>query len=635
MFHSLLWKLPRAGWFLAAGLLLTAAGAVPTPPRAPVPLVLPPGVQPCPLLTRQPPEPSRPPKPAGAPFWVPRAPEYPYFAGKTRAELLEEAQCLSGALQAYVEAWLDGKVPADIPAEFLPLGYDEAVYQKFTLVKPEDIRAENQWVVRPAEKLDQARGIRGSFPDPNVTYLVGSMYAPFGSKVLIEGQFPHARFFDIQASPPFWPENYRYGQVFGVPEIPIVDVDINPEPGHTNPFRVGADRRAEKRRYAVTFNLTTGDPTVLEPAFQPPNYRAPGNTRVAGGIQYQGPWGAGKEGGHGRGIWDLGSLWMRYYAPDLAKGPRGGVMLPKVTYVLPDGRKYYIKVEDSYLDTRANRPVQLKATKGVAPDPRRYGPTKGWSKEFGIFRAISAGTAINTRFVDASGKQYVRDLDRGVSGRGQELPGAAHYEPSATSATYVNYLLRGMTCQPGKVVVLTGRLPTTPQTRQGQPTLRPAEARYWSLVGYSVPTIGELIDIAFNPDAVTGVPVHAVMDEEMITDRDGRYVLVLSRPPDKPANATAPNGVTWVDWGPRGEISWTLRWLSVAPEWSFALTPSETFLPWAANEWASPQYDESQIGRNNHQGRLGEYLPRVHYLSKAEFEALGKNVTPQRVPVWK
>ena len=597
---------------------------------------LPPGVAPCPSLTTHPPVPPLLPKEAGAPFWAPAAPAYPYLAGKTPAQLTEEAQCLSAALESYIKAWLDGKVSAQIPAAFLPVGYDAAINKSFTLVRPEDIRAENQWTIRPAQKLTPTEGVRGAFPDPNATYLAGPLFAPFGSKAVLEGQFPHARFFDIQASPAFWPANYRYGQIFGVPEVPLVDVDIDPAPGSANPFRVGADRRNERRRYQVTFELTAGDPTQLDEAFRPPTYRQAGNVRHASGIQFQGPWGAPKAGGgHGRGIWDFGSFWVRYYAPDLATGPRGGVALPKVTYVLPDGRRYYIKIEDSASETRTNQLVAIKPTKPHDPDPRQYGPAVGWSKEFGIFRAIALGVTSNAGFTSELGKQYVRHLDRGATGRDQDLPGAAHYEPSATTATYINYFARSMSCQRGKVVVLSGRLPTTPRTRAGQPTVQKAQARYWSLVGYTIPTLGETLGILFNPNAVAGLPVQAVMDEEIVTDKDQRYVLVLSRPEDRPANATAAAGVTWLDWGPRGEVSWTLRWMSVQPEWSFALTPSETFLPWATTDWASPQYNPALLGGNNQTGKLGEYLPRVSYLSKVEFEQLGKKVTAAQVPVWK
>ena len=127
------------------------------------------------------------------------------------------------------------------------------------------------------------------------------MYAPFGTQVIVEGQFPHARFFDLQPTAPFWPEAYRYNGYAGVGEVPLVDADIDPLPGHTNPFRVGADRNATSRGYQVSLVLKQGNPVELEPAFRPPAYRAPGNTRAAGGIAYQGPWGSDRQHGHGRG----------------------------------------------------------------------------------------------------------------------------------------------------------------------------------------------------------------------------------------------------------------------------------------------------------------------------------------------
>jgi hypothetical protein len=39
-------------------------------------------------------------------------------------------------------------------------------------------------------------------------------------------------------------------------------------------------------------------------------------------------------------------------------------------------------------------------------------------------------------------------------------------------------------------------------------------------------------------------------EEEIVTDADGFYTLVVSEPHDRPSNATAENGYTWLDWGP-------------------------------------------------------------------------------------
>jgi hypothetical protein len=618
---------------IAASSALAACGPMLTAPD-PVPVNLPTDVQPCTTPPETPPTFLA--KPDGLPFYAPQPPVYPYYGSSTREGVTGKALCISRALEAYIRAWFAGRVPSDIPGAFLPQGRNRTDLTNFRLVRPQDINPERQWIVRAAEPLDPARGVRSSFPDPNVTYLVMQMYAPFGTRVEIEGDFPHARFFDIQATPPFQPEYYRYN-AFGTPEVPIVDVDINPEPGSTNPFQVGADRNAVNRRYRVNLELQIGDAVALNPAMRPPNYRAPGNTRVAGGLLWRGPWGATTNGGDGFGVWEEGEIWIRYYRPDFAKGALGGVGLPRVTYVLSTGERFYIEVNDDSLDTRANRLVIPEATPPQAPRPQE-GPLEGWNKEYGIFRAPIEGFAINTGSTTPEAKRYVRDLDKGVAGRGTDAPQQMRFEPSATSATYINYFLRGMSCEAGKVVILTGTLPTTPRTSSGEAVMTAAQARYWSLVGYSVPTGGELIRGIFDPvfgQSVTGAPIQAIYDEEIVTDALRRYVIVLSRPADRPSNATPGNGVTWADWGPRGDVSWTLRWLSVAPEWSFDRTPDEVRLPPSLANWAEATYDKRLIGLNNRDGYLKEFQPIIGYLTRAQFEALGANVTPDRVPVWR
>jgi hypothetical protein len=42
---------------------------------------------------------------------------------------------------------------------------------------------------------------------------------------------------------------------------------------------------------------------------------------------------------------------------------------------------------------------------------------------------------------------------------------------------------------------------------------------------------------------------------QMPLDKDGNYTIVYSRKEDRPANATAENGVAWIEWSPRGEVS--------------------------------------------------------------------------------
>lgn len=550
---------------------------------------------------------------------LPPVPKYPH---QNPAQVLAEAQRMSDRLEAYIKAWLDGKASAQIPDELLPVGMDKAV-KRLYLQKPEEIVPEQQWVIRKAEKIN-FQALHGYFPDPNCTYIkLGVFYAPFGSRLVVEGQFPYSRFFDIQASPSFDPTAYYYNKSFGVGEVPIVDADINPLPGQVNPFRVGTNRNAGNRSYQVTFDLAIGNAAKLNPAFQPPFYRGKGNNRIASGIQYQGPWGADRQRGHGRGVWDTGDLWIRYYAIDHGKGPLGGVTLPKAYYTLPDGRAYYINADTTQLVANGNLTIVARKTLPGDP-PALWGPKIGWDKKFGIFLSIATGLA---QVLNSNDKQYLRALDLGVTSRGEDQAPPRNFEPSTSTCTYINYLNRGLSLGRGKIAVLTGKLPTFPDTRNGASTLKPAEMRYWSITGY---------DANIDPNQkLPGAAITSVMDDEVVLDAQRRYVIVYSRERDRPANATELSGVTWVNWGPTASQSWTLRWLSVAPEWNMAISPNEFNLPWSKTTWSAKRYDSRLVGDNNHNGFLGEYLPQVHYLTKAEFEKLGSPVKPNNVPAWR
>jgi hypothetical protein len=548
--------------------------------------------------------------------FAPKPPPFPFY--KDRQAVIAEAQRISDQLEAYIKDWLDGKVPAELPDRLIPVGVDTNALKHFVLRRPDEVSPELAWPMRPAEQIDFKR-LHGLFPDPHCTYLVSlALFAPFGSKVVIEGEYPHSRFFDIQITPSFFPEGYHNGYI-GIPEVSIVDADIDPLPGNVNPFRVGADRSATNRSYRVTFALAMGNPVALNPqAFKPPVYRAPGNHRVGGAILYRGPWLVDKKFGRDHPTWDLGNIWIRYYAPDKSRGPLAGVPRPRIHYELADGRAFYIEVDASNMVTNLNRTRPAKTT----PPHEAGNSQEGWVKQFGIFRVIVAGIANSTKLV---GKDYVRRLDKGVSGRGQDMPPPGNYEPSATCCTYINYLCRGMSLGQGKVGVLTGTLPTTPHTRDGEPTMEAAQARYWSLTGYD--------QIWRDNDGVVGAAVHSVMDDEIITDARHRYIIVFSREEDRPKNATAENGVTWVNWGPTSEQSWTLRWMSVAPEWTFEKTPDERNLDWRT-DWASTNFDHNLIGNNSTNGFLGEYQPIVHYLRREQFEQLGSSVSAADVPPW-
>jgi F5/8 type C domain len=551
---------------------------------------------------------------------IPPAPPYP---NEDPQKVLNDAQTLSDNLETYVKQWLDGKAPAKIPAEYIPKGVLDS--KDFYLKRPDEVTPEETWGTRLSRPIDLGACLSG-IPDPHVTYLLfGPGLAPFGSKVIIEGEFPHCRFFSIQVTPPVDGKNYIATRYFGGAEVSFVDADINPLPGHENPFRVGANRNAANRKYRVELEMAKGDQVILNKTAFQPLYRAQGNTRVGSLLVYQGPWGEKNfflqpKPPQEAGKWNLGNLWIRIYAPDKNKGPLGGVALPKVYFQLPDGRKYFIGADFTRLKTLANSTMKARVTHEV--NNPNMGPEVGWFKSWGIVKSILNGACMLNGWDRLEQMPKINAVDLGVTGRGENQPAPGNYEPHATSNNYATYLGRNLAVPPGHVAVLVGKMPTFPKTRSGEVILPQAQVRYWSICGYDNSLA------APNPGSV----INAIMDEDVQLDRERNYLIVYSRLEDRPVNATG--NATWVNWGPTSDLGLMIRYVTVSPEWDFPLSPHEKHLTWAKSDYTGSQYDPALVGVNWHKGFMRSYLPRIVLMKKEEFEALGNGVTPGDVPVW-
>lgn len=256
-------------------------------------------------------------------------------------EKVEEAVQLSDELEAYILDWHYNDADPLIPQGLLPPSIDNQKTHAWRLLRPEEINPEDQWYYIPARQEPAVDGFSTLYQfnaATHVTYLKSIFIAPFGSQLLVEGDFPYARFMDYQITEPFTPQ-FPVSSNAGVIEIPIVDVDIQPDAGHVNPFLVGADRNAQDRHYHLTFDLAYGNPVDLNPVMQDNHFRAPGNTRVGGPFS--------STGSRGDGTIVPSLLWLRYYAPDLgADGqvdPLAGVPLPKVILQLKTGETFWIQ----------------------------------------------------------------------------------------------------------------------------------------------------------------------------------------------------------------------------------------------------------------------------------------------------
>lgn len=551
--------------------------------------------------------------------WTPPRTEY-----DSPEELISEAKDISQNLEDYIYGWIDGDNPAEIPDALIPNGVDSNLINSFRLVNAVDVSPEQQWLYRNASNSVDFENLQGGLPDPHVTYLVlGTPLAPYGTKVIIEGEFPYCRFFSIQVTAPFDGKSFTLSKIYGPTEVSIVDSDIPALPGSSNPFLPGANRDVANRNYSVEINLTTGDPVALDPEFAPPYKNSDGN--LSGSfIVNQGPYWNSPIWGKGIGKWNTGLLWVRYYAPDSDKDAWGGVDLPKVTFKLPTGEEYYILADSSGWEETSNQKITADSTLPIDPIPS-YGPELGWGKSFGIFRNIPIGIFQAWNKMSQTNIDYVNTLDESLFGRGEDQPAPHHYEPHATTNNYASYLGRSMSLGENKVLVLTGKLPTFPETVDGSSIFDTGQVRYWSIGTYDTG----------NPiSSTTSCCLSSIMDEDVLIDGEGNYIIVYSRESERPSNAYAANGVNWVNWGPISSAGLILRWVSVMDDWSCSFNPHEENLPWEVADLGGSEYDASLIGKNNHDGFMGEYLPKIHYMTAQEFEALGSTFTSDEIPEW-
>jgi len=125
------------------------------------------------------------------------------------------------------------------------------------------------------------------------------------------------------------------------------------------------------------------------------------------------------------------------------------------------------------------------------------------------------------------------------------------------------------------------------------------------------------------------------MDEDITVNDENDYIIVYSRGGDRPANAQPECGVTWQDFGPESQQGFPIRWMSVYPDHYMAEhVPNEENIPWETGAWSQKAFDKKLVGENR-PGAMGPYHPVIHYLTKAEFEALGCPIDPAAVPEWK
>ena len=292
------------------------------------------------------------------------------------------------------------------------------------------------------------------WPDMQSTYFIGRFMLPAGSSLTLRFAYPHARYFQFA--------HYKWEHdTFVSTGEALAGQDIEPDPGSTNPFRVGANRLAEPRHFTLRI-LAEAAPTDPKQSVRNTLY-------------------AGKDGRELQFV-------TRIYLPDqgwdgagwgIASSPSGGRGLPTYEGTLADGTK----LSAAEVVERFARPIEgelaqpvtaeqweeLVHAKGNDPTldpataPARMEPRweKYWNFRYSIVGAFK------------------------TPAERARIPSAGAIDGGGDPAT--QYFFLHLSRQFGPVYVMRGKMPTFPNTYagtggKGLEVMPEAQTQYWSLV---------------------------------------------------------------------------------------------------------------------------------------------------------
>jgi hypothetical protein len=400
------------------------------------------------------------------------------------------------------------------------------------------------WTQEGASKF--GIGANYAFPDSGAVYWTAQITMPSGSYIVFKGRFAHARYQSLNT----------YAAATHAPVDGLNDVDTVPDPGSVNPFRVDADRDATRRSYTVRMY-----DTPVPAAGRPRN-------ALYAGVSGQ----AGQD------------VIYRVYVPDTftRSGLTGGVGLPVPTLHLASGAVLTGRAACSALQAKSGElPLTSlpRATYQALRD--QPGKPRTWpAAATPVFRAY-----YNTAF----------SIDCGYYGKCSGHPARSGGQYSNVDNQYMSALV-SRAFKAGPVLVLHGKLPTTPRTGAGVRRMGSGQLRYWS--------------ICQNESLYTTIGSGCVYDSQIPLGRDREYTIVTSLRSQRPSNATARCGVAWIPWPAAGDgdghrQDGLLIVRNMLPSPSFHHAIQDTTVPG----------DERAV--------LGPYYPVGHYTTVSAFERGG------------
>jgi hypothetical protein len=262
----------------------------------------------------------------------------------------------------------------------------------------------------------------------------------------------------------------------------------------------------------------------------------------------------------------LPEIVYRVYDSSVSGSPEGGVALPTTTYTL-DGRPLF---ENAPCVTSSG-PELAAAASPFSPEVDTPAPTPAPAPAPAPARTVAKPVAD----------------DRA----------AAPPEPSWTAASYdglypdpdTSSLGATVNALFGKLVVIQAEMPSFPDTNTGDsPWAAGQQVRYWSICENN-----GLFDIV----------VACSADYDSVQN-DGVATFVISSPANRPANATAADGVNWIPWGSAPSSLIIYRQILADPSFGESIA-------------------SNMSGGGSLAATMGPYYPEIAYCSEATFASAG------------
>ena len=336
-----------------------------------------------------------------------------------------------------------------------------------------------------------------AFPDESAQYWVALMPHLPQTKLRIDGRYPAVRYFSFNVYDPLLR-----------PVDAVADFELAPDEGHSNPFADDAVAAGGQYTAWVEFGAKPENPPI--------NTIYSGETGV-GGNAVPNPLGT--------------AVFYRTYVPDEGFGFEGGVELPVLTLVGPEGETELVPF------TQCDEPL-LPNLGGVLPDPgiNDLLLTIDFPEELGVIRFPTATYPPGTRVFYGLGPTAVNILSNALP---VPLPPEVEENvPLGDGGGFLSNIHNAYTSttfsrNDGNIFLLRGRAPSFTDSLSLVGGVE--DLRFWSVC---------------QNEFVTQRYVACMADHQAVVDEQGFFTVVVSDEADRPATAIEANHINWLPWGP-------------------------------------------------------------------------------------